>query len=304
MKNSGDTKNRPYDSCPVCKSREISQLYASDVDIRKLSFTYVKTPYSGKTFRSLRCSNCSHVFCSPIPKSMYKSYEDVVDDQYLRYTESIRMSSRIILALIKRFVPSGKILDVGCATGEFLRAAKKAGYTVEGIELSRWSSEIAEKAGITVHRKRLKFMPQKLTGKYDAITLFGVIEHFEHPAEEIRYIYKLLKPGGLLIIWTGDIDSIPSKILRKNWWYWQGQHIQYFSHKSLNFLCKTCGFEHLETKIYPFVGTYGLLENSLSRYRFRRIFMFLLAPLFKIKPAWTFYIPGEMLWFGRKTPKK
>lgn len=305
MKNSGEKiKSRFYDSCPICKSRRVTELYPSDIDTKRLSFTYVKTPYSSKTFRSARCLKCSHVFCSPLPKNMFKNYEDVVDNEYLQYAESIRISSRIILPHIKRFISSGKVLDVGCATGEFLLVAKKFGYSGEGLELSRWSSEIARKRGIRIYRERLKSLADRYPDKYDVITMFGVIEHFENPVEEMCHIRTLLKPGGMLVIWTGNIDSIPSKILRKNWWYWQGQHIQYFSHKSLNLLAKNSGFEHITTKTYPFVATHDLLDNSLSRYRLRKLIMKLSAPFFKVRSAWTFYIPGEMLWFGRKTSKK
>ncbi len=289
------------DLCPICRSYETTQLYPSDIDLKKLSFTYVKTPDSGKTFRSVRCLNCSHVFCSPIPKNIYKNYEDVVDNQYLSYLESIKISSKIILPYIKRLVPNGKILDVGCATGEFLTVAKKSGYLAEGLELSKWSSEIARKKKIKVYRERLKELAKKYPERYEVITLFGVIEHFEFPIEEISNIYTLLKPGGILVIWTGNVNSISSRILRRNWWYWQGQHIQYFSHKSLNLLAKNSGFEHITTKTYPFVATYDLLDNSLSRYRLRKLIMKLSIPFFKARSTWTFYIPGEMLWLGRKT---
>ena len=137
-------------------------------------------------------------------------------------------------------------------------------------------------------------------GKYDAIVLCEIIEHFQDPRLEMKSLQKLLKPGGLLVVWTGDVDSISSKLLGKNWWYWQGQHIQYFSEKSLNHLAFNYGVRHIQSKIYPFVAFYGLVENSLSRYKIRPLIMALLTPLFLLKPRWTFYIPGEMLWFGVK----
>jgi len=289
------------DICPVCGSTKTNQLYAPDIDLKKLSFTYIKTPNSGKTFRSVRCLNCTHVFCSPIPKNIYKKYEDVVDKQYLRYTKSIKESAKVILPMIKKFIPEGKILDVGCATGEFLNVAREFGYVVEGLELSKWSSDIARSKGIKIYRSLLKSIASKNSKKYDVITLFGVIEHFEKPGEEMAYISKLLKPGGLLIVWTGDINSISSKLLKHNWWYWQGQHIQYFSSKSLILLGKTYGLKHITTKIYPFVGTYGLVENSLSRYKIKFFLMILLKPLFLLKPEWIIYLPGEMLWFAKKS---
>lgn len=290
-----------HDVCPICRSKRTAQLYKSDIDIKKLSFTYVKTPNSGKTFRSVKCLNCTHVFCSPLPKDIYKNYEDVVDEKYLQYTKSISESARVILPMIQKYVPKGKILDIGCATGEFLSTARDFGYEVEGLELSRWSSSIAKSKNIKVHRGLLKSLAAKNSRKYDVITLFGVIEHFENPRIEIEYISKLLKPGGLLVIWTGNVNSISSRILKHNWWYWQGQHIQYFSSKSLTLLGNLCGLKHVTTKIYPFVGTYGLVENSLSRYKRKKLLMKLLKPLFFVKPTWVIRLPGEMLWFGIKS---
>lgn len=288
------------DVCPICESYKTIELYPSNIDLKKLSFTYVKTPDSGKIFRSVRCLNCSHVFCSPIPKNIYKNYEDVVDSQYLRYTISIRDSANIILPIIKKVIRTGKILDVGCATGEFLDVAREFGYEIEGLELSKWSSEIARRKEIKVYRTLLKLLASKYSNRYEAITLFGVIEHFEDPKKEMGYIKKLLKPGGVVIIWTGNVNSISSRILKRNWWYWQGQHIQYFSGNSLNVLVKKCGLKHLFTKTYPFVARYGLVENSLSRYSLGPLITKFLKPIFLIKPKWTLYLPGEILWFATK----
>ncbi len=291
------------DICLVCGSKNTFELYPSTVDLKKLSFTYVKTPDSGKTFRSVRCKNCTHVFCNPLPKNIYKNYEDVVDKQYLKYTDSIIESAKKILPIIKSYIKSGKMLDVGCATGEFLDKAREYGYEVEGLELSRWSSEIAEKKKIKIHRSLLNSLSKKFPNRYDVITLFGVIEHFENPALELQYIVKLLKPGGLVVIWTGDVNSFSSKLFGYNWWYWQGQHIQYFTHKSLALVAIKSGIKHLFTKTYPFVATYSLLNNSLSRYKTRHIIMKLIKPFFLLKARWILYIPGEMLWFGIKSSK-
>jgi SAM-dependent methyltransferase len=179
--------------------------------------------------------------------------------------------------------------------------AESFGYEAEGLELSKWSSELAKKKGLKIYRQSLESLSKKISKHYDVITLFGVIEHFERPLDEISYINKLLKPGGLLVIWTGDVNSMPSRLLRKRWWYWQGQHIQYFSHQSLKRLLNKEGFEHMTTKIYPFVATYKLMNNYLGRYYFLRPWiMKLLKPIFRLKPVWTVRLPGEMLLLARK----
>lgn len=286
--------------CPVCKSMNIKKIYRSNIDLKKMTFSYAKTPDCNKTFRVVRCQNCTHVFCSPIPKNIHKNYEEVIDYSYLKYSESLNISARLILPIIKSYIPSGLLLDVGCATGDFLIEARNTGYHVEGLELSRWSSKIAKKRGIIIYRERLRSLANRFSSRYEIVTLFGVIEHFENPVEEVRYIEKLLKPGGLLVIWTGDVDSLISRTLGRRWWYWQGQHIQYFTYKSLNYLTKLCGFKFVDKKNYPFVATYDLMDNYLGRYYSRPWIMKIIRPLFIVKPIWTFRLPGEILWLGRK----
>lgn len=292
--------NNLISKCPICKSENTVELYPSDVDIKKLSFTYEFTQESRKTFRVVRCRDCTHVFCSPLPKNIYKNYEDVVDLEYLRHSQSRKLSAKAVLSDISKYISNGRLLDVGCATGDFLSVANEFGYSVDGLELSHWSSEIARKRGINVYSNSIKSLARKFPKKYDVVTLWGVIEHFEYPGQEMQYLNQLLKPGGFLVLWTGDVDGIVSRLLGRKWWYWQGQHIQYFTHKSLNYLAEINGFEHIRTKRYPLAVTCKQLDNSLKRYRFKKLFMMLIKPMFIIKPIWYLRLPGEMFWIGRK----
>lgn len=287
--------------CPVCNSSKTTEIYPADINLKKLSFSYAKTPDSNKTFRVIRCGNCTHVFCSPIPKNIYKNYEDVVDKEYLKYTVSLQASANEVLPLIKKYSRTGILLDVGCATGEFLLIARQFGYKVEGLELSKWSSDIAINKGLKIFRHSIKDHIKAHSGRYEVITLFGVIEHFEFPLNEMKNLSKLLKPGGVLVIWTGDVDSSTSKVLGRRWWYWQGQHIQYFTERSLKLLGNLNGIKHLKTEKYPFVATEELMNNYLGRYYFRPWLMKFLKPFFIFKPSWILRLPGEMFWIGRKT---
>jgi 2-polyprenyl-3-methyl-5-hydroxy-6-metoxy-1,4-benzoquinol methylase len=94
-------------------------------------------------------------------------------------------------------------LDVGRATGDCLEVARAQGYHVEGIELSNWSSTIARERGLVVHQESLATFAATRAARYDVVTLWGVIEHFAEPVAEMRRLRKLLRPGGLLVLWTG-----------------------------------------------------------------------------------------------------
>jgi 2-polyprenyl-3-methyl-5-hydroxy-6-metoxy-1,4-benzoquinol methylase len=288
--------------CAVCSSKNTVELYPANIDVKKISFTYEFSPQSQKTFRVVKCRNCSHVFCAPLPKDLYKNYEDVIDHEYLRHTKTRELSAEAVVKVIKQYKPTGKLLDVGCATGDFLDVAKHNGYSVEGLELSKWSYKIAQSRGFTIHRKTLKTLASvsRNVGKYDVITLWGVIEHFENPQKEMQYLNKLLKPGGYLILWTGNVEGLMSKLLGRKWWYWQGQHIQYFTEKSLTLLGTNNGFEHLATKRYPIAATIEQMENSLSRYKRSKYITPFLRLAFSTTPIWYLRLPGEMFWIARK----
>lgn len=290
--------------CVICKSSDTSQMYKRNADPKKLSFTYEFSPNAKKTLRVVRCNKCSHVFCDPLPKDMYKYYEDVVDENYLPQDVDRKATANKILKEISKYKKRGKILDIGCATGDFLEVAGTFGFTTYGLELSKWSAKIAQKKGITVYRESIEAHSRRFAGKYDLITLWGVIEHFENPRKELEYINKLLRPKGIIVLWTGDVDSITSKIMGRNWWYWLGQHIQYFTRKSLKLLGEQTGFEQIFSKTYPQAATYIRLENSMARYKKKSAILLFFKFIFSFKRTWFLYLPGEIFWMAKKTSYK
>lgn len=302
MKKTNVSKSRSS-VCVICKSKDTKELYKSNANINRLSFTYEFSPNAKKTFRVVRCKSCSHVFCDPLPKNFYKHYLDVVDKKYLTQEEDRKATARVIIKEILKEKSKGKMLDIGCATGDFLVVAKEHGFVAEGLELSRWSSGIAKSKGITTYSHSIKVHSRKFPKKYDVITLWGVIEHFEDPLAEMENINALLKPNGIVVLWTGDVDSITSKLMGRNWWYWLGQHIQYFTRDSLGLLGDKTGFGEIFSKIYPQAVSYQKVENSMSRYKNKNL-LFLFRLLFSIRKIWFVKIPGEIFWMAKKTSEK
>ncbi len=287
--------------CVICGSPDLTERHPAEIErIEDVSFSYTFSPEHARTFRVVRCRSCTHEFCAPLPEGIVDSYEDVVDEEYLRHAESRRLAAGRVLRTVERFTSIGTLLDVGCATGDFLVAARDRGFAVEGLELSTWSSNVARDRGLLVHRETLAAHAARVTARYDVITLIGVIEHFQEPLAEMPRIAGLLKPGGLLVLWTGDVDSIVARLLGRRWWYWQGQHIQYFTHRSLRLLATLSGLEHVATTRYPFAATRATLQNSLRRYRLQRVLTAVLAPLFLVSPVIYLPLPGEMLFLARR----
>jgi SAM-dependent methyltransferase len=207
-------------------------------------------------------------------------------------------TARKVIQRLLRFLSQGRLLDVGCATGDFLAVAQKH-YSVEGVELSKWSADIARSRGFVIHNCELGNL--RTRKPYDIVTLWGVIEHFEDPAVEVENIAQLLRRDGIVCLWTGDFESSLSRILGRRWWWVQGQHINLFSKRSLCRLFENNNFDTIEIGLYPHVMTMQSMSRSLGRYRrMSRMTKPILNRKLLSPMEITLRLPGEMFAIFRK----
>jgi 2-polyprenyl-3-methyl-5-hydroxy-6-metoxy-1,4-benzoquinol methylase len=109
---------------------------------------------------------------------------------------------------------SGRLLDVGAGSGTFLRISSKAGWQVEGVEMSPSLSASASGNGsIPMHVGAFEEIPLN-PDTYDAITFWDIIEHVIDPKTVIQKAFSILKPGGAVLFCTPDEDSLLPKIGR------------------------------------------------------------------------------------------
>lgn len=285
--------------CPICNCECNKELYRNTLGKELPQFGYAFTPDHSKTYRIVLCENCKHAYSSPRPRDLWKGYECLSDIAYLQAQEDRLFTAQKVVNRLKVYARRGRLLDVGCGTGDFLFVAAKA-YQVEGLELSRWAAEIARSRGFVVHGCEIGNV--KAEESYDLITLWGVIEHFEYPSREVANMWRLLARGGLVCLWTGDVEALPSRFLGRKWWYIQGQHIQLFSRRSLGKLFESNGFEEVWIGRYPYMMTMRSIANSLRRYRLLgSASKFLLDRPFLGDRRITLALPGEMFAIFRKT---
>lgn len=143
------------------------------------------------------------------------------------------------LQLIQKYITAGKILDVGCATGYFLEAAKTLNYQTYGVELSEYSSSIAKtKFGKeNIFNGKLEACTFE-KGMFDAITMFDLIEHVRSPEQTLKDASALLSDQGIILITTPHNKSFSNKIMGKKWTHYKKEHFFYFDLKSLNFIAQ------------------------------------------------------------------
>lgn len=167
---------------------------------------------------------------------------------------------------------------------------------VEGVELSHWAAQIAARRHV-VHQQPVSEL--RLGQQFDVVTLWGVIEHFEHPRRELDSIRSLTVSGGHLFIYTGDREAMLPRLLGKRWWCYQGMHLQYFSRKTLTQLLKRSGLEVIAVHRLPVFFSVSSLGQSLNRYRVFGLLVWLMKQLPKNRMLFRLTLSGEMLIVAR-----
>jgi SAM-dependent methyltransferase len=139
-------------------------------------------------------------------------------------------------------------LDVGCAGGASLVAAKSLGFDPVGVEPSRWMADFGRRTyGVPIRDGILEpgmFAPQT----FDLITLWDVLEHVPDPGALLRLIRELLRPQGIFVISYPDFRSIMGRLLGDRWPFWLSVHLLYYDRKTIARQLSACGFvvDHVE----------------------------------------------------------
>jgi 2-polyprenyl-3-methyl-5-hydroxy-6-metoxy-1,4-benzoquinol methylase len=162
--------------------------------------------------RNLRvCEGCGLVFTDVSsmktpPGELYSS--DYFEETHRFFAEDARKVKRYAWGL-KKLAELGKregrLLDVGCGTGDFLKVAREQGWQGEGVEISPWASEKARGRGLKVTTGILDDLPDDPV--YDVVTLWDVIEHVEDPSAVIGKCRRMLRPGGFILVLTVNEDG-------------------------------------------------------------------------------------------------
>jgi 2-polyprenyl-3-methyl-5-hydroxy-6-metoxy-1,4-benzoquinol methylase len=257
--------NDPYiDSCPVgCPS----PLVPTDIILAEGPL--------------LRCAGCGQLVSQCSEERFWQSMVEFDDprgtlpasDSTTRYKERTRKSLNGIARLLQRPPQDIRLLDVGCSTGAFITVAHRMGFIAEGVEPAPQAARSAQAAGLRVRQgllEEIAFPDQA----FDVVTLFEVIEHVRGILPLFRECRRILKPGGLLVIGTGNTDSWAAAFMASRWEYFHierhGGHVSFFNPHSIRLLAERSGFriDSLKTRSMRF---YEKGEIHPLRYRLAKI---------------------------------
>jgi 2-polyprenyl-3-methyl-5-hydroxy-6-metoxy-1,4-benzoquinol methylase len=174
------------------------------------------------------------------------SFNEPQGGELARRNEVASRRLRAIARLLGRPAHELRLLDVGCSRGHFVAAAARLGFQAEGVEPAPRIAAAARARGLTVHQGLLE--EQRFAGgSFDALTLFEVVEHLKEPRSLLRECHRVLKPGGIVLISTGNAASWTVSFMGARWDYFHisrdGGHVSFFNPGSMRRLAQGCGFE-------------------------------------------------------------
>jgi SAM-dependent methyltransferase len=132
---------------------------------------------------------------------MYESDYFEGDEQYGAHVEAKIPDFRAQYDLLERFPrPGNRLLEVGCATGQFLQEGVRRGWQATGIEVSRWAaSRCRQVLGPVVIVGRFEDLAIP-PNAFDVMVMTHVLEHLESPRRALRRAWSVLVDGGLLLV--------------------------------------------------------------------------------------------------------
>jgi len=252
--------------CGLCGSRRVRVLFHRPGPEAAEAFN-ATTDRFGAYGRVVRCRECGFAYASPRPsdEALRRGYAECVDEDYAKEASSRSINAHLSLSTIKRFVSGGRLLEVGCATGYFLNAAR-VDFEVAGIEPSAWACRIArERFKLEVRPGPVEAVPPA-AGSCDVVVMIDVIEHLADPVAALRQAAQGLKAGGVLYLVTPDIGSLSARLLGRYWWGLRPAHLHYFDRASLRRALAAVGLEPVWERSFGRIFTYKYWASRLRHY--------------------------------------
>lgn len=197
------------------------------------------------------------------PYKGYEPYYAAIDEQ----PRVERLHRSYIQHKRCRFVESaktqGRLLDVGCSTGNFLAHARARGkWETYGVEINRAAAEYArDRFQLDVFHGVLKEANYP-SAHFDVVTMWSVLEHLHDPLESLTEVRRVLRPDGILGFTVPNGDSLDARLFGPNWALLDPpRHLYTFTRATLEELLGRGGFEIV--KVQSFTAGYLSLSGSI-----------------------------------------
>jgi 2-polyprenyl-3-methyl-5-hydroxy-6-metoxy-1,4-benzoquinol methylase len=217
--------------------------------------------------RLVRCNNCGLIYFNPQPteKGLREYYSsesegDYAEDMFGRWGEltSERMPSLLNeLAFLETLLRSDlhkgpaskeqiRFLEIGCAFGYLLYAAKSIGWDAVGVDSCKPAADWAcQNLSLRIIVGTLEDAVETLPKEgFDIVLMSHILEHTRSPRSTMQAVHHLLKPDGIVAVYVPNGDGIQARHGFSTWeWYHFPSHLYYYSPHTLSLLLKKIGFK-------------------------------------------------------------
>jgi SAM-dependent methyltransferase len=230
--------------CDLCGSTAFEPMYPGNIssDDADPSAYFSSSRSQAGHWPIVRCANCGLVMANPHDDeaTLAQVYASLQDAVYDAEDDNRRRTAQRFLALVEKFKsPSAQLLDVGCATGMFADEAHKSGWHVTGLEASEWAVARARKRCPQAAFIAGFLEEADLSGSFDVITAWDVLEHVSRPSQILKRIHGWLAEDG----WV-------ARLMGRRWVLLLREHVWYYSPATIAALLRQAGFEMICTRTH------------------------------------------------------
>lgn len=206
--------------CPACRSAGVRAAFGKD------GYTVLRCPHCGLRFCAdqLDMRDLAPLYDEPYFTGGGPGYEDYVGQERTHR----RQARRYLGYLHSLGIAPGRLLDVGCAAGFFLDEARRAGWTVQGCDVSPYATELARDR-LHLDVQCAGFLEADLpNGAFDVVTAFNVFEHLPDPRAAVDRLARLVRPGGYVVLETWNADSLVARLFGAAWHQYSLPYVPFY----------------------------------------------------------------------------
>ncbi len=221
-------------SCLLCGSASYTPLLeASD-------------PLAGLRFLIAKCERCGLCFTNPRPDPVsIKQFYRADYPCHRRVRETHRRLPRCVARTLQARGPA-RLLDFGCGAGGFLRQMHALGWNVTGLDMAESAVARIHELGMSAFVGTLPH-PLWTSECFEAITMWQALEHVHQPLDVLHAAYRMLTPGGRLLVAVPNFAGFGARWFGANWYGLDlPRHLTHFTPATLRMMLGRAGFDHVE----------------------------------------------------------